>query len=189
MIQADIFKAAVIYVFCWKTALGKYSIGNAGCNNFLKFCIHRLFRHTKEWAIIFPHPKMFHVLGKNLLNPFIYQPKQTGFHARHRSSVFFMKPHHQAGTVLLLQLPMVPHKFLKTFFCTVGIHEVKEVFQAGPGILHINDSNASGPPIDTAPNPFIMPVIPCAELRGIRFLGVNQYSIVKGTLVEPCHAG
>lgn len=90
-----------------------------------------------------------------------------------------MEPQHQAGAVLFFQLPMIPHEVPEALIRAVGVHEVKEIFQAGSGILHINDGNTLGALVDASPDPFIMPIVPCAELRGIRLLCVNQHGIIK----------
>ena len=84
---------------------------------------------------------------------------------------------------------MIAHKVPKTLLCPISVHEVIKIFQAGRRIAHINDGNALSSLIQPAPDSFIVPVIPCTELRGIRFLCVNQHSIVKGTLIKPCHTG
>lgn len=100
-----------------------------------------------------------------------------------------MEPHDNTGTVLFLQFPQVLLQVPVGLDAAVGIHEIKEILDAGIGVYHVDDRNAFGSPVDTAPHPFVMPLVKSSQLGGIRLLRVDQYRIVKGTLVEPCDTG
>ena len=100
-----------------------------------------------------------------------------------------MEPHDNTGAVLLLQFPQVLLQVPVGLDAAVGIHEIKEILDAGIGVYHVNDRNAFGAPVDAAPHPFVMPLVKGSQLGGIRLLRVDQYRIVKGTLVEPCDTG
>lgn len=100
-----------------------------------------------------------------------------------------MEPHDNTGAVLFLQFPQVLLQVPVGLDAAVGIHEIKEVFDAGIGVYHVNDSNAFGSPVDAAPHPFVMPLVKGPQLGGIRLLRVDQHRIVKRTLVEPCDTG
>lgn len=90
-----------------------------------------------------------------------------------------MKSEQQAGAILFFQLPTIPQYILKTPLRAVGIHEVKQVFQAGTWVAHINNRDVFCSSVDSAVNSLIVPIIIGAELRGIGPLCVNQHGIIK----------
>ena len=100
-----------------------------------------------------------------------------------------MEPHDNTGTVLFLQFPQVLLQVPVGLDAAVGIHEVKEIFDAGIGVYHVDDCNTFGSPVDAAPHPLVMPLVKGSQLGGVRLLRVDQHRIVKGALVEPCDTG
>ena len=100
-----------------------------------------------------------------------------------------MEPHDNTGAVLFLQFPQVLLQVSVRLDAAVGIHEIKEILNTGIGVYHVDDRNTFGSPVDAASHPLVMPLVKGSQLDGIRLLRVDQYRIVKGTLVEPCDTG
>ncbi|NDO28863.1 hypothetical protein I5Q83_03145 [Enterocloster clostridioformis] len=84
-----------------------------------------------------------------------------------------MEPHDDAGAVLFLQLPQVLLQVPVGLDTAVGIHEIKEMLDAGIGVYHVDDCDAFGSPVDAASHPFVMPLVKGSQLGGIRLLRID----------------
>ena len=186
---ADVLKGVFIKHLGGKPTFAEHGISYAVGDKFHKFRFYRFNRSIVKYAGFVTHLKVFHVLRQNLTNPLLYQLIQAHFDAGGWGIVLFVKSRQHAGFILILHLPQVTHNLFETLLTAVGVHEIKQILQTCRGVCHVDDSNAFCSCIDISVNSLIMPFVKGGKLGCIRPLCVNEYGIIKGTLVIPRHTG
>lgn len=186
---ADVLKCVFIKHLGGKSTFAEHGISYAVGDKFHKFRFYCFNGSIVKYAGFITHLKVFHVLRQNLTNPLLYQLIQAYFDAGGRSVVLFVKSRQYTGLVLILQLSQVAQNFFETLFTAVGIHEIKQILQTCCGVCHVDDSNAFCSCIDISVNSLIMPFVKGGKLGCIRPMCVNEYRIIKGTLVIPRYTG
>ena len=186
---ADVLKGVFVKYLRGKPAFAEHRIGHAVGDKLHKFRFNRINRSIIEYAAFVTHLEIFHVLRQYLTNPLLYQLIQAHFDTGSWGMVLFMKSCQHAGMVLMLQLPQVVHNLFEALRTAVGIHEIKQILQTCRRVCHVDDSNALCACIDISVNSLVMPFVKGGKLCCIGPLCVNEYRIIKGTLIIPRRAG
>ncbi|MBE6831371.1 MAG: hypothetical protein E7519_14305 [Ruminococcaceae bacterium] len=187
--MADVRKRILFKQFRRQTTFLEHSVGYAVCDKLCKLRLYRFKGKIIQHTAFIPHLEVFHILRQKLPYPPLNELIQANLDAGGGSVVLLMEFNQQAGFILIFQFPQVTQDLLKALFVAIGIHEVKQVFQACLWVGHINDGDALCSAVDIPVNPLIVPFVEGGKLSCVGALCVNQYGVVKRALIESCYAG
>jgi hypothetical protein len=185
---ADVLKAAFLKHIGGKPAFLEYRIGGAVPHKLGKLFFYRFNGQVVENAILIPDLKSFQKFRQDFIGPFQHKIIQAALHAGGIRPVFLAEFHQQAWLVLVFQFPNISHDLAKALIAAVGVHQVKEVLQAGGRVAHVDNGDAFGLGIDTAAD-LIVPDIHVGKEAGVRSLHIDKDVFIEAVFIIPCHAG